>query len=74
VKTILEAMILKHHLEAMLGVKHTSTSSEEDAPHSDCSATWVPKPADTALFQDLEAALDGAKRPGLARRRSTPRV
>ncbi len=74
VKTILEAMILKHHLEAMLGVKRTPTSSEEDAPHSDSLATWVSKPADTALFQDLEAALDGAKRPGLARRRSTPRV
>jgi len=74
VKTILEAMILKHHLEAMLGVKHTPTSSEEDAPHSDSPATWVSKPADTALFQDLEAALDGSKCPGLARRRSTPRV
>ena len=74
VKTILEAMILKHHLEAMLGVRHTPTSSEEDAPHSDSPATWVSKPADTALFQDLEAALDGAKRPELARRRSTPRV
>ncbi len=74
VKTILEAMILKHHLEAMLGVKRTPTSSEEDAPHSDSPATWVSKPADTALFQDLEAALDGSKRPGLARRRSTPRV
>ena len=74
VKTILEAMILKHHLEAMLGVKRTPTSSEEDAPHSDSPATWVSKPADTELFQDLEAALDGAKRPGRARRRSTPRV
>ena len=74
VKTILEAVILKHHLEAMLGVKHTPMSSEEDAPHGDSPATWVSKPANTALFQDLEAALDGAKRPELARRRSTPRV
>jgi len=74
VKTILEAVILKHHLEAMLGVKHAPTSAEEDAPHNDNLAPWVSKPADTVLFQDLEAALDGAKRPGLARRRSTPRV
>jgi transcriptional regulator with XRE-family HTH domain len=74
VKTILEAVILKHHLEAMLGVKHMPTSSEEDTTHSDSPATWVSEPADTALFQDLEAALDGAKRPGLGRRRSTPRV
>ena len=74
VKTILEAVILKHHLEAMLGVRHTSTSSEEDTMRSDGQATWGSKPSDTALFQNLEAALDGAKRPGLARRRSTPRV
>ena len=74
VKTILEAVILKHHLEAMLGVRHTSTSSEEDTMHSDSPTTWVSKSSDTALFQDLEAALDGAKRPELARRRSTPRV
>ena len=74
VKTILEAVILKHHLEAMLGVRHTSTSSEEDTMRSDSPTTWVSKPADTAFFQDLEAALDGAKRPELARRRSTPRV
>ena len=74
VKTILEAVILKHHLETMLGVKHAATSPEEDIMRSDSPATWVGKPADTELFQDLEAALDGVKRPGLARRRSTPRV
>jgi len=74
VKTILEAVILKHHLEAMLGVKHAPTPAEEDTTRSDSSTTWVNKPADPELFQDLEKALDGAKRPGLARRRSTPRV
>jgi transcriptional regulator with XRE-family HTH domain len=74
VKTILEAMILKHHLEAMLGVKHPPTSPEEDATRSDSPPTWISQPADTALFQDLEAALDESKRPGLGRRRSTPRV
>ena len=74
VKTILEAMILKHHLEAMLGVKHAPTSPEEDPTRSDSPATWMSPQADTALFQDLEAALDGTKRPGLGRRRSTPRV
>ena len=31
VKTILEAMILKHHLEGMLGVKHAPTAPEEEA-------------------------------------------
>jgi len=74
VKTILEAVILKHHLETMLGVKHAATPPEEDTIRSDSPAAWVSKPADTVLFQDLEAALDGVKRPGLARRRSTPRV
>jgi len=74
VKTILEAVILKHHLEAMLGVKHAPTPPEEDTTRSDSPAPWVSKPADTELFQDLEAALDEAKPPGLARRRSTPRV
>jgi len=74
VKTILEAVILKHHLETMLGVKHAAPPPEEGTMPSDSSATWVSKPADAELFQDLEAALDGVKRPGLARRRSTPRV
>jgi hypothetical protein len=75
VKTILEAVILKHHLEEMLGVKHPSTLPEEETIRSDSPATWMSKRSDTEhLFQDLEEALDGAKRPGLARRRSTPRV
>jgi transcriptional regulator with XRE-family HTH domain len=74
VKTILEAVILKHHPETMLGVKHTSPLPEEDTTRSDGSSAWVNRPAETELFDDLEAALDGAKRPGAARRRSTPRV
>jgi len=74
VKTILEAVILKHHLEAMLGVKHPPTSPEEDTMRSDSPATWGSKHVDTEIFQDLEAALEGTKRPGLSRRRSTPRV
>jgi len=74
VKLILEALILKHHLEAMLGVKHAPTLPEDDTGRSDQPSAWTSKPTDTELFQDLEQALDGAKRPGLARRRSTPRV
>ena len=74
VKTILEAVILKHHLEGMLGVKHASTAPEEDMTRSDSPSTWVSKRSDAELFQDLEEALDGAKRPGMARRRSTQRV
>jgi transcriptional regulator with XRE-family HTH domain len=74
VKTILEAVILKHHLEGMLGVKHASTTPEEDTTRSDSPSTWVSKRSDAELFQDLEEALDGAKRPGAARRRSTQRV
>jgi len=74
VKTILEAVILKHHLETILGVKHTATLPEEDTMRSDSPSTWVSKLSDAEIFHDLEEALDGAKRPGLARRRSTPRV
>jgi len=74
VKTVLEAVILKHHLEGMLGVKHAPTAPEEDTTRSDSPPTWVNKRSDADLFQDLEEALDGAKRPGLARRRSTHRV
>ena len=74
VKTVLEAVILKHHLEGMLGVKHAPTAPEEDTTRSDSPSMWVNKRSDTELFQDLEAALDGAKRPGLTRRRSTHRV
>jgi transcriptional regulator with XRE-family HTH domain len=72
VKTVLEAMILKHHLEGMLGIKHTPTPSEEDTAHSD-TPTWGHKRSDAEIFQDLEEALDGTKRPG-ARRRSPQRV
>lgn len=74
VKTILEAVILKHHLEGMLGVKHVSTAPEEDTTRSDSPSTWVSKRSDAELFQDLEEVLDGAKRPGVVRRRSTQRV
>jgi hypothetical protein len=74
VKTILEALILKHHLEGMLGVKHAPTAPEEDTARSDSPSTWLGKRSDAELFHDLEEALDGAKRPGTARRRSTPRV
>jgi len=73
VKTVLEAMILKHHLEGMLGVKHAPTTPEEDTARSDTPPTWVSKRSDVELFQDLEDALDGAKRTG-SRRRSTHRV
>jgi len=73
VKTVLEAMILKHHLEGMLGVKHAPTIPEEDTAHSDIPATWVNKRSDVEIFQDLEEALDGAKRPE-GRRRSPQRV
>jgi hypothetical protein len=67
-------MILKHHLEGMLGVKHAPTALEEDTPRSDSASTWIGKRSDAELFHDLEEALDGVKRPGTARRRSTPRV
>jgi hypothetical protein len=67
-------MILKHHLEGMLGVKHTPTASEEDTTRSDSPSTWSGKDSEAGLFHDLEEALDGAKRPGIARRRSTQRV
>ena len=73
VKTVLEAMILKHHLEGMLGVKHAPTTPEEDPAHSDTPSTWISKRSDAEIFQDLEEVLDGAKRPG-ARRRSPQRV
>ena len=74
VKTILEAVILKHHLEEILGVKPASTLPEEETLRSDSPATWINKHSDSELFEDLEEALDGTKRPGLARRRATPRV
>jgi len=74
VKTVLEAMILKHHLEGMLGVKHAPTAPEEDTPRSDSASTWIGKRSDAELFHDLEEVLDGAKRPGTARRRLTQRV
>jgi len=74
VKTVLEAMILKHHLEGMLGVKHAPTPPEEDTPRSDSASTWIGKRSDAELFHDLEEVLDGAKRPGPARRRSAQRV
>ena len=74
VKTILEAMILKHHLEGMLGVKHAPTALEEDTPRNESASPWIGKRSDAELFHDLEEALDGVKRPGTARRRSTPRV
>jgi transcriptional regulator with XRE-family HTH domain len=74
VKTILEAVILKHHLEEILGVKPAAAPPEEETLRSDSPTTWVHKRSDAELFEDLEEALDGAKRPGLARRRSTPRV
>jgi len=73
VKTVLEAMILKHHLEGMLGVKHAPTTPEEDTAHGDTPSTWVNKRSDVEIFQDLEEALDGAKRPE-GRRRSPQRV
>jgi len=73
IKTVLEAMILKHHLEGMLGVKHVPTPPEEDTAHSDPPSPWVNKRSDVEIFQDLEEALDGAKRPE-GRRRSTQRV
>jgi hypothetical protein len=74
VKTVLEAMILKHHLEGMLGVKHAPTAPEEEAVRTDSPSTWIGKRSDVELFHDLEEVLDGAKRPGAARRRSTQRV
>jgi transcriptional regulator with XRE-family HTH domain len=73
VKMVLEAMILKHHLEGMLGIKHAPTTPEEDTAHSDTPSTWISKRSDAEIFHDLEAALDGAKRPG-PRRRSTQGV
>src|SRR6266446_1750009 len=73
VKIVLEAMILKHHLEGMLGIKHAPTTPEEDTTHSDPPSTWVNKRSDAELFHDLEEALDGTKRPG-ARRRFPQRV
>jgi transcriptional regulator with XRE-family HTH domain len=72
VKTILEALILKHHLEEMLGVKQPSADDEvaRSEPHS----PWTNKPSDAALFQDLEEALHDSKRSGLAQRRTPQRV
>jgi len=57
VKTVLEAMILKHHLEDMLGVKHTPTTPEEDTAHSDTPSPWGSKRSEADLFQNLEEAL-----------------
>ncbi|MBM3222931.1 MAG: helix-turn-helix transcriptional regulator [Candidatus Tectomicrobia bacterium] len=74
VKTILEAVILKHHLEDILGVKHASPTADGEPARPDTTAGWHGKPAEADLFQDLEAAFDHAKRPGLPRRRSTQRV
>ena len=54
VKTILEAMILKHHLEGMLGVKHAPTAPEEDTTRSDNPSTWIGKRSDAELFHDLK--------------------
>jgi transcriptional regulator with XRE-family HTH domain len=74
VKTVLEAMILKHHLEGMLGVKHAPTAPEEEAARTESPSPWLNKRSDVELFHDLEEVLDGAKRPGAVRRRSTQRV
>ncbi|HEY5869646.1 MAG TPA: helix-turn-helix transcriptional regulator [Candidatus Tectomicrobia bacterium] len=74
VKTVLEAMILKHHLEGMLGVKHAPPAPEEEAARTDSASAWSSKRSDVELFHDLEEALDGAKPPSAARRRSTQRV
>lgn len=73
VKTVLEAVILKHHIEGMLGIKHAPTTPEEDTTRSDPPSTWISKRSDAELFQDLEEALDGTKRRG-SRRRSAHRV
>ena len=74
VKTILDALILKHRLEGMLGVQQTPLPAEDDAVRPDTPASWSSTRADAELFQDLEAALGGAQRSGTARRRSTQRV
>jgi len=74
VKTILEALILKHHLEGMLGVKHAPTAPEDDTTRTDNPSTWIGKGSEVELFHDLEEALDGAKRSGTARRRSPQRI
>ncbi len=74
VKTILEALILKHHLEEILGVKPATTPPEDESATHDPASPWTSKRADTELFQDLEEALHGAKRPGLTRRRAAQRV
>lgn len=74
VKTILEALILKHHLEEMLGVKQPPTPPDDEASRGEQASPWASKPADTELFQDLEEALHGTKRPSLARRRAPQRI
>lgn len=74
VKTFLEALILKHHLEGMLGVKHPTTPLEDDAARYEAPSSWNSKRANAELFHDLEAALDGVKRSSAARRRATQRV
>ena len=74
VKTVLEAMILKHHLEGMLGIKHAPTAQEEEAARTESPSAWSNKHSDVELFHDLEEVLDGAKRPGAVRRRSPQRV
>ncbi|MDZ7378374.1 MAG: helix-turn-helix domain-containing protein [candidate division KSB1 bacterium] len=74
VKTILEAMILKHDLEERLGVRHTPTLSADETLRSDSPAPSGNKRAESELFADFEDALDGAKHPALTRRRSAPRV
>lgn len=74
VKTILEALILKHHLEEMLGVKPPPSAPEDEPARGEQAAPWSHKSDDAALFQDLEEALHGTKRSGLTRRRAPQRV
>lgn len=74
VKTVLEALILKHRLEGLLGVKPTTPPLVEDTLRVDAPPAWNGKRADAELFHDLEIALDGAKRSSVARRRATQRV
>ncbi|MGE3537403.1 MAG: helix-turn-helix domain-containing protein [Candidatus Tectimicrobiota bacterium] len=72
VKILLEGLILKHHLEEMLGVK--PAPADDEPVRSDQMPPWTSKHEETVLFQDLEEALHDSKRPGLTRRRTPQRI
>lgn len=75
VKTVLESMLLKHHLEGMLGGRFGNPPT--DAPEA-CTPAWLTShprtPSDDGLFQQLTEVLEHPRRTRQLRRRSTPGV